>query len=68
MITRCLPSLVFDSTLSMLEIREEQPELAIRRSILRTDFGWNIVNLGTLVEGTECSDRKFLFKSSVSGA
>ena len=63
-----LPSLVFDSTLSMLEISEEQPELAILLSSLRRDLGWNMVNLGALVTETEPSNREFLFRSSVSGA
>ena len=63
-----LPSLVFDSTLSMLEIREEQPELAILLSSLRRDLGWNMENLGALVPETEPSNREFLFRSSVSGA
>ena len=63
-----LPSLVFDSTLSILEIREEQPELAILLSILRTDLGWNMENLGPLDPETVLSSREFLFRSSFSGA
>ena len=63
-----LPSLVFDSTLSMLEISEEQPELAILLSSLRRDLGWNMENLGALVTETEPSNRELLFRSSVSGA
>lgn len=63
-----LPSLVFDSTLSILEIREEQPELAILLSILRTDLGWNMENLGPLEPETVLSSREFLFRSSFSGA
>ena len=47
---------MFDSTLSMLEMREEQPELAILRSSLRRALGWNMENLGVLVTETVLSN------------
>ena len=71
-----LPSLVFDSTLSMLEMREEQPELAILLSTLRKDLGWNTPSLGAraLVPGLPdeeenvLSSCEFLFRSTATGA